>query len=115
MLTITAQATAQLHLPTNLTVKLGDSGNCFASLSLLIGQNIRIVHDETWDGHRETNISLQSGTYSCLATIRAYRSGLGGIYNSFISLNGQNVLAAAGELSAGIEMDVAFVYFTLVV
>lgn len=114
---ITSTVSSQT-IPANLpfVLKLSDSGRARVSLNISIGDNISIDFDETWTGSRETTVpGLPPGTYPFLAFVYAYRSGLGGDYDSLFELNHKAVAGARGTLATGTFNDGGSGNFSLIV
>ena len=99
-----------------VTVVLGDNGSAHASLTLSVPRVGRIEHDETFSGSLTRTMPIDAGSYDCTWVVAAFKTGaLGPVYDSFLTVNGQQVASAKGSIPEGKDSDFAFKHFTLVV
>lgn len=104
----------------NVDFEMGDNGNAFVSMSLIISDTsqvkYRLVHDEQYSGSLSRSLPLSKGTYFCTLVIQAFRqSAVGPVYDSFLNISGISAATAKGSIPTGQPDDLGYTKFTLIV
>ena len=106
---------AHVNATSPLTIKMGDNGNAFVSISLDINGFDRFKHSATWSGDLRRVLAIPPGTYLCTVVIAAFKEGaLGSSYDSEIFFNGNVVASASGVITTGAS-DIGFISFNLTI